>query len=71
MLNMSKLPVIGMPRVEFVEENLARWTFATADRKVQEREFDYWGGWFGFDETDGPHEVGGNVWFVGRRSFKH
>jgi hypothetical protein len=64
MLNTATLPVTGMPRVEFIEHNLARWTFATSDRTIQAREFEYWRGWFGFDETDEPDEVGGDVWFV-------
>jgi hypothetical protein len=55
--NAATLPITGMPRVEFLEHNFARWTFATSDRTIQEREFESWRGWFRFDETDEPDEV--------------
>lgn len=64
MMITDNLPVAGMPRVEFIDQSVARWTFADTDLKAQKREFAYWRGWFGFDEIDEPHEVGGNVWFV-------
>lgn len=59
-------PEPGMPKVEFVEPDLARWTFTSADREVQNLEFRYWCGWFGFDENDEPHEVDGLTWMVRR-----
>lgn len=68
MMNTDNLPVAGMPRVEFIDQSLARWTFADPDPKAQNREFGYWRGYFGFDEEDEPHEVGGNVWFVRKRA---
>lgn len=50
------LPVPRMPKVDFLDENktLARWTFASDVREVQDREFDHWCGWFGLDEGAKP-----------------
>lgn len=48
-------------------ENVYRWTFSTGDREIQDREFGYWKGWFGFDEDEQPHEVNGKVWLIRRR----
>lgn len=59
-------PQPGIPKVEFIEPDLARWTFTSTDRGVQEAEFSHWCGWFGFDETDRPSEVTGDNWLVRR-----
>lgn len=60
------LPVPGTPKVEFIEKDLARWTFASLDLSTQEAEFSLWCGWFGFDEDDQPIEVEGFTWLVCR-----
>ena len=57
-------PEPGMPKVEFIEPDLARWTFTSTDRAVQQVEFSYWCGWFGFDEADRPHHVESDVWLI-------
>jgi len=53
-----------MPKVEFIEPDLARWTFESADPATHEAEFKYWRGWFGFEESDWPHRIDGQVWLV-------
>ena len=58
----------GMPRVEFIAKDFARWTFTSADRATQDAEFHFWRGYFGFEEDNKPEEVGGSVWFVRRRA---
>lgn len=55
-----------MPKVESIDPNLTRWTFTSLDPEVQRAQFEYWRGWFGFDETDQPIEVEGHVWLVRR-----
>lgn len=60
-------PAPGMPKVEFIEPDLARWTFESADRATQEAEFTYWRGYFGFEEVDRPHRMDGRIWLVRRR----
>ena len=62
-------PEPGMPKVEFVEPDLARWTFTTDEGDVQQIEFSHWCGWFGFDEDDLPHRVDVAVWLI-RRSHR-
>lgn len=57
-----------MPKVEFIEPDIARWTFTCADRELQQAEFSYWCGWFSFDEDDRPSEVRGIEWLVRRAS---
>lgn len=37
----STRPKPGDPLVEFIEKNLARWTFASTDRATQQAEFNY------------------------------
>lgn len=49
-------------------DNTYRWTFSSADRAVQEREFIYWMGWFGFEADDKPDRVEGKVWYIRRRA---
>lgn len=48
-------------------DNSYRWTFSSADRAVQKREFSYWMGWFGFEEDDRPDRVEGKVWYIRKR----
>lgn len=67
----SALPKPGEPWVEFIYENLARWTFASTDRATQDAEFRYWRGYFGFEEDDEPDEVRGNVWLVRKTLQEH
>lgn len=64
------LPVPGMPDVAWLDkaQTHARWTFASSDREGQDRDFDHWCGWFGFDETDEPYQVDRSVWLVRKRS---
>lgn len=53
------------PRVQWIEPHrYAQWTFDTDDRDEQQRQFNCWCGWFGFDETDEPERVDGSVWLV-------
>lgn len=61
----AELPQPGYPKLEWIEDKvLARWTFTSDDRATQDREFNYWLGWFGYDEADRPEQVQGNVWLV-------
>ncbi|KQW81079.1 hypothetical protein ASC89_04405 [Devosia sp. Root413D1] len=60
------MPGPGMPTVEFLEPDFARWTFLTDDPALQRAQFNYWRGWFGFEETDEPHSIEGRVWLVRR-----
>ena len=67
----AKLPDPGMPEpdqphVEFLEPDFARWTFPTDDPALQRVQFNYWRGWFGFEEEDEPHSIEGKVWLVRR-----
>jgi hypothetical protein len=56
------------PTVMMIEGGkAARWTFDTDDRAEQQRQFDYWCGWFGFDESDEPERVEGQTWVVRQR----
>jgi len=52
------------PTVEQIEPNLYRWTFNTTDRDEQQRQFNYWCGWFGFDDADEPEAVEGDRWTI-------
>jgi hypothetical protein len=55
------------PVVEMIENGgAARWTFDTDDRAQQQRQFDYWCGWFGFSDAAEPERVEGRVWYVRR-----
>jgi hypothetical protein len=63
----EELPARGTPKVEFLEPDFARWTFASTDRDVQQAEFNYWRGWFGLEEEDEPHSMEGRVWLVRRQ----
>lgn len=60
-------PRPGIPKADFLAEDLARWTFASRDQRVQTTEFNYWTGWFGFEEEDAPYSIEGRVWFVRRQ----
>jgi len=43
------------------------WTFSSEDWAVQQREFSYWMGWFGFDKDDHPDRIEGSVWYIRKR----
>ncbi len=62
----DELPKPGMPKVDYIEPSLQRWTFASDDPEVQEREFWRWLGWFALEEADRPHSKEGRVWLVRR-----
>lgn len=61
------MPEPGEPKVEFLEPDFARWTFLTDDPAMQRAQFNYWRGWFGFEEEDEPHSIEGRVWLVRRQ----
>ena len=63
----SELPVPGMPLVEYPEPGVQRWTFASDDPAVRQREYWRWLGWFGLDEGNEPFSIDGQVWLVRRR----
>lgn len=58
-MSSAEPPLPGTPKVEFIEPDLARWTFESADPTTQEGEFTFWRGYFGFEETDWPHHLDG------------
>ena len=59
-------PTPPQPEVIWMSDDIARWTFDTKDREEQQRQFNYWCGWFGFDEDEQPYVVADEVWF-----FRH
>ena len=60
------MPGPDVPTVEFLEPDFAQWTFPTDDPAIQRLQFNYWRGWFGFEEGDEPHAIDGRVWLVRR-----
>lgn len=60
----ADLPKPGMPRVEYPEPGVQRWTFASTDPTERRKEYRYWLGWFGLDEEDEPFEQNEAFWLV-------
>lgn len=60
------LPKPSMPKVEYPEAGVQRWTFASDDPEIQRAEFRYWLGWFGIEEEVEPFSIEGRVWLVSR-----
>lgn len=58
---------LGYPVVQHLPDGDWKWTFASADRAEQQRDFSYWCGWFGFEEDEEPHVVDGKTWLIRRR----
>lgn len=58
---------LGYPVVQHLPNGEWQWTFATADRTEQQRDFSYWCGLFGFDQDERPHKVNGKVRLIRRR----
>jgi len=61
---MSDLPKPGMPLVEYLEPGVQRWTFASDDPVVRQREYWHWLGWFGLDDDAKPFEQNERFWLV-------